>query len=335
MSNTFEGNLITNKESEKKLFGNNVLLDIDLARHGKKSGFNSSRIENVEETSEIAKSKDVSDYDIIAVRTTPVERAVHTALATRNGLMENKNSNRNTVNVRVKNLPTGILSTGGVNIEKIMEETDQTKDINLISPHIRELYKQAVQSTQGSTWEKENAGVELFINLMKSNVASLKHTINDLGSLDDLSEEAKMEIEKFKSTQQKEGGMSIIEVVLRMVKHLQNYTKATNKFKNDTKIFIHEVNHSGFIEPFLIYLLDKEISENPINANGRSALEKIGGGFEPNESIGISIKRKEKGGKVEISFKLRDKVYYLDINDKLHNKITQSEKLLNLIKSYE
>lgn len=335
-SDIFENNLATSKESKEKLFGNNVSLDIDLARHGKKSSFNASRIENVEETSDIAKSKDVSGYGVIAVRTTPVERAAHTALAMKEGFIKNESYNKSKLNVRVRNLPTGILSTGGISIEKIIEETDQTKDINLISPKIRELYKQAVQNTNGSTWEKENAGVDLFINLMKSNVDSLGHVIDDIKSSRGLysSEEAKIEVEEFKNTQQKEGGMSILEVVLRMIKHLQNYIKATNKFKNDTKIFVHEVNHSGFIEPFLIYFLEDKILENPVNEKGKNDLEKIGGGFEPNESVGISIKRKEKDGDVEVFIKLRNKTYHLN-NDQVFKKFLQSEKLLSLIKSHE
>ena len=122
----------------------------------------------------------------------------------------------------------------------------------------------------------------------------------------------------------------MLEVVLRMIKHLNNYIKVTNRLKDGTKGFIHEVNHSGFIEPFLIYLLKENIHEDPVRAEGKSDLEKIGGGFEPNENVRMSIKRLEKDGAVKVQFICRDKTYNLD-----DEKIEQSETLLNLIKSHE
>jgi len=335
MKENFERELNSKKESEKKEFGNDVLLHVDFSRHGKKADFNAPRIKNFKEISKEAEAEDLTDYDVVAIRTTPVERSVHSALAKQEGLQQNKSYNKDTVNVRVRNLPTGVLSTEGVKIEKIMEKTDESKDVNLISPRIRELYKQAVQSTEGATWEKENAGVEVFIKLMKSNIESLKHVIYDFKNSDDLSSEAIQELKEFNKTHKEKNEMSMLEVTLRIMKHFKYYIKATNKFRSDSKIFISEINHSGFIEPFLIYLLNEQILENPIDGDGKSELEKIGGGFEPNESVGITIRRKKKDGDVEITFKLRNRIYNLNINDNASNIFIESERLLNLIKSNE
>lgn len=334
IKNSPESTISHQKFFKEDNFGNNIILDIDLARHGEKGSFNSARIENAEETFEMAKNEDLSDYDIVAIRTTPVERAVHTAQVTREGFLNNKTFRSDTVNIRVRELPTGVHSSEGVNIKKILGESDASKDVNLISQHIREQYKLAVQNKEGSSWKKESAGVELFINLMQSNLKVLERVINDLKS-GVLSEEAKKEIEKFKADQKNEGGMSILEVVLRMAKHLQNYTKVTNKLKSDTKVYIHEVSHSGFIEPFLIYLLNKKIIDNPINPDGKTDLEKLGGGFKPNEKLRINIERQERGGPVKLSFQLRGRTYKMEIDDTNNNKLAQSEELLNLIKLYE
>lgn len=317
-------------EKKERKYGENVALDIDLARHGKKGSFNSSRIENVEETSQIAQDEDLSGYDVVAVRTTPVERAVHTALTMKEGFEINDTLQQGGVNVRARELPTGILSEDGVNIKEIMRESKTTKDVNLISPNIREQYKQAVLGSEGSTWQKENAGVEVFIGIMQSNLKELGRALDDLSQSNNLSEEAMRETERFKVKQKAENGMSMLEVVLRMVKNIGNYTEVTNRLKSGTKAFIHEVNHSGFIEPFLIYLLDEQVRENPIAADGKSDLEKLGGGFEPNESVRISIKREEKDGLVKLHFKFRGKEY--EIDDK---KLMQSKALLDLIKSHE
>lgn len=317
-------------ESKENKYGENVSLDIDLMRHGKKGSFNSSRIENVEETSQIAQNEDLSGYDVVAIRTTPVERAVHTALTMKEGFEGNETVQQGEVNVRARELPTGILSEDGVNIEEIMKESKVTKDVNLISPNIREQYKQAVLGSEGSTWQKENAGVDVFIGIMQSNLKELEHTLDDLSRSKNLSEEAMRDIERFKVKQKAENGMSMLEVVLRMAKSIRNYTEVTNRLKSGTKAFIHEVNHSGFIEPFLIYLLNEQVRENPIVADGKSDLEKLGGGFEPNEGVRISIKREEKDGPVKLHFKFRGKEY--EIDDK---KLTQSNALLDLIKSHE
>lgn len=318
---------------EKNDFGTNVSLDIDLARHGEKDSFNSARIKNVDETVAIAKTQDLTDYDIVAVRTTPIERAVHTAQAIQDGFLSNESLVSDTVNVRVRELPTGVHSVEGTNIERIMSETDMSKDLNLISPRIREQYKLAVEGKEGSSWDKENAGVQLFIDLMESNLESLSHVIKDLSDSKEFTNEARIEIENLKKLQKDEGGMSMLEVVLRMSKHLQNYIEVTNRLRTNTKGYIYEVNHSGFIEPLLVYLLKKQIKENPVNSEGKTDLEKIGGGFKPNETVRISIKRQEKDSAPIIRFELRGKTYELETeNDSI---LLRSEQLLGAIKMYE
>ena len=201
MKNPAENPSLMNTGFKESKHGNNVSLDIDLARHGKKGSFNSSRIENVEETSEIAQAEDLNSYDIVAVRTTPVERAVHTALVMREGFEKNETLKQEAVNVRAKKLPTGILSKDGVSIGKIMEAAETSKDVNLISPSIREKYKQAVLNAEGSTWEKENAGVEVFIDNMQSNLKDLGHVRAELVNSETLSKESMQELQEFKDKQ--------------------------------------------------------------------------------------------------------------------------------------
>jgi hypothetical protein len=314
---------------EKGNFGNNVSLDIDLARHGKKGSFNASRIENFEETKEKAMHQDLRGYDIVAVRTTPLERAVHTGLAMKEGFGQNETLPQDSVNVRVRELPTGILSVDGVEIDEIMKQSDSSKDLNLISPRIREQYKKAVQGKEGSSWDKENAGVQAFIDLMEANVALLRPVVAELTQGKELSDEAKSTLEQFKNEQKEAGGMSMLEVVLRMSKHLGNYTEVTNRLKNDTKGYIHEVNHSGFIEPMLVYLIKDKIEADPLKAESMTTLEKMGGGFEPNEKVNIHITREKKNDTPILTFTLRGKTYHLDAN-----RLSESTKLLDLI-AYE
>ena len=72
--------------------------------------------------------------------------------------------------------------------------------------------------------------MEVFIDNMQSNLKDLGHVRAELVNSETLSKESMQELQEFKDKQIKEGGMSMLEVVLRMIKHLNNYIKVTNCF---------------------------------------------------------------------------------------------------------
>ncbi len=330
MKNPFER--IEQKESGE--FGNNVEIDVELARHGEKGSFNASRIANPEKVVELAKGKDLSGYDVVAVRTTPIERAVHTGMKIEEGFESNDtfvmDDEKKKVNLRVRDLPTGVISKEGVIVKKIMNESSESKDVNLISPQIRQAYKEATEKSASSSLKKENAGVALWIKYLMDDLDYLKKIIDKTDGSKENSDKEESIIKNFKDKQVKEDGISVLEVVLRMTEHFKKYVEASNRLKNDSKVFVYDVNHAGFIEPFLVYLLQDQIEEDPVCSDGSDILEKMGGAFEPNEAVNISIKRKEKNGKVSIKFRLRGKEYDLDVEpDK--NIFTKSGNLLKEI----
>jgi hypothetical protein len=154
-----------------------------------------------------------------------------------------------------------------------------------------------------------------------------------------ISQEALEEISRFKETQDLgresgEGGMSVLEVTLRMVEHfIGHYSEVSNKSKSDSRTLIYEVNHSGFMEPFLVYLLHEQIVADPV-AEGYTALEKLGGAFRPNENFRISLLRERKDGDIALRFMLRGKTYVMDAKS-VSDTLTENEKLLLYIQSYE
>lgn len=319
-------------ESEKgDVWGNNVILDIQLVRHGKKASFNAARIENPDEVKKAASEFDLSSYDYVGVRTTPVERAVDTAQWAREGYKENPTvKNKEAVKVRIKKLSSGILSESGTVIKDILKDTENTKDLNLISPDIREKYKEAVLAAPDSDWEKENAGVNAFIEILESEIRSIPTALHELDSNQDFSEQALQEIEALKTKQLNSGGISILEVALRMGSHLEKYARLTQHLKNESKVFFYEVNHSGFIEPDLVYLLKEQIESNPVNPDGQTILEKIGGAFEPSEGVKISIKREQRDGSAMMIFEIRGKQYTLEVSGQT-DKLTKSKRLLDAV----
>jgi hypothetical protein len=206
----------------------------------------------------------------------------------------------------------------------------------MLSPKIREGYAKAVQESEGSTLGQENAGVEYFVSLMDTDLAALTHTRQELKIGEVLSQDALQEITRFKETQDlgREGGMSVLEVVLRMVGHfIKHYSEVSNRSKSDSRTLIYEVNHSGFMEPFLLYLLKEDILADPI-ATGSTALEQLGGAFRPNEGFRISLLREKKDGDVTLNFIIRGKVYSIDPKS-LQTMLAGNDRLLSCIQSYE
>ncbi|HEY4494962.1 MAG TPA: histidine phosphatase family protein [Patescibacteria group bacterium] len=320
-------------ESQEKKRGHNIVLDLYLARHGKKSSFNAARIDNPEEVQEMAKTMDIEGYDYVGVRTTPIERAVDTAHHIKEGFEDNSFmdvSKKSDIKVRVRNLSSGILSKDGTIVENILKEGESSKDINLISPAIREHYKQAVLAASDSNWDKENAGVNAFIEIMESEMKELDITLQELERGEEFSEEAEKEINAFKNRQFEADGISMLEVALRMSKHFNKYIESTKRFDDNSKILLYEVNHAGFIEPELAYLLREQINQDPVNPDGNNILEKLGGAFQPSEAVKISIKREDDEAPAEVAFDLRGKSYSLTIDGKT-DIFNKSERLLKAI----
>ncbi|HRY82473.1 MAG TPA: hypothetical protein P5232_02110 [Candidatus Moranbacteria bacterium] len=264
---------------------------IEMARHGKKNGFNSSRISNSEEIAEMAENIDLSGFQSVEIHTTPVERAVHTAQSIQSGF---KKQGADT-EIKIQEMASGILSSAGTSIEAIMAKSESSKDLNLISPEIREEYKLAVENHIASSWSKEDAGVGAWIKIMKKEIEFLK----------------KNGAEKFKSDQLKKNGISVLEVVLRICSYLINI--------NGENKFVYSINHAGFIEPLLVYLLAEQITENPVR-DGLDVFQKMGGAFEPSESVKIIL----KGEKV--IFHLRGKIYEIN-REKLEKEAKKLESI--------
>jgi hypothetical protein len=322
--------LLISPESQESKWGNDVTLDIHLARHGKKASFNAARIDNPDEVQQEANQLDLSDYDYVGVRTTPVERAVDTAQWVREGYENNptvEQPNGRDIKLRVRQLSSGILSEGGTNIEEILKDAEASKDVNLISPDIRERYKEAVLAAPDSDWDKENAGANAFVQMMQTDMAELPTAFKELESGQEFSEQARQEIAAFKQKQLDVGGISMLEVALRMGSHLEKYVRLTKHLNNDSKVFLYEVNHSGFIEPDLAYLLRDQIESDPVSPDGQSTLEKMGGAFQPSEDVKISIKREGREQPVQVLFGLRGKQYSLVVDGR-SDILTRSRKLV-------
>ncbi|MCU0680162.1 MAG: hypothetical protein MUF50_02545 [Planctomycetes bacterium] len=313
-----------------------VVLDINLSRHGKKASFNATNIEDSEKIANLAKIEDLQDYDLVAVRTTPVERAVRTGLKYQEGFSENKTyAQEAKVNIRINEDISPIKSKGGKNIKEITKETEESKDINLLTEDFRKKYREAIEQDEFSSFDKENAGVLAWTEQMFEEMISLKQTFQDLSESKNLSELAKEEIKEFREKQLQSGGISILENSLKMTEQLNHYIKASDRYTKSSKILIQEINHAGFIEPFLIYLLKDDLEKKPINSEGKDIVEKIGGAFEPNETVKISIKRKKDSKKelnqLAIVIQLRNQEYVLHINEVENNIFKVSEKLLKEI----
>jgi hypothetical protein len=320
-----------NKDPNPERFGRDVHLFIELARHGKKDSHNAMRITNAAETAEIASNKDLSRYDLVAIRTTPVERAVDTALYVQGGYEGNETVEHDTVNVRVRESQAPILSAGKTNIGEIMKDTDVSKDVSYISPKLRQEYKEATEKAVDSSFDVETAGVEVFLANMRSDMDVLGGVISDLENGRELSNESLLELETFVRNQKLEGGKSILELVLRMNRQLEHYINVTSRLKSKSNTFIHEVSHSGIIEPFIAYLIGKQIEENPVDESGHNIISLMGGAFKPNESMGISINRDDKESSVEIIIELRGKSFPVTYDPDANNTITLGLKLLDLI----
>ncbi|MDP1619879.1 MAG: hypothetical protein Q8L11_01655 [Candidatus Moranbacteria bacterium] len=282
-------------------------VSVVLARHGKKGAFNSNRIANPEEVRGMASKFDLSGYDMIGVRSTPIERAVHTAVCVCEGLAEAGFH----ATVEVCELTSGVLSTAGTDADAILQNSTASKDLNLISQEIREVYKNAVESCDGSSWSKEDAGVNAWVLLLAEEVKAL----GCLGS------------EEFKAEQLRRNGISMLECVLRMAKHMLGYIELASSGKSS---WFYEVNHAGFIEPWLVYFLATQIDAMPV-ATGHNTFFQMGGAFEPSEAVTLSFSSEG------IAVELRGKRYAIAVSVlqqavRLLDEIAISEQILALRK---
>ncbi len=313
---------------EKKDVGNNVRLEIEFGRHGTKDDFNAREIIDAEKVTAIARSRDISKYNLVSVRSTPVPRAVDTLRAIEEGYADNPTLSAQKVTARIQTRPTGVLNSGGTHRVSISAEASE--DINIMSPHLRELYKNAVNDDPESTWKKEDAGVQVMIRNLSDKLGMINRTRQEIAQSRPLSDESRKELQEFKALRAEEGGISILEVSLRFTEHLASYLDATGRLQSNTSALIDEVNHAGFIEPFLLYLFGDLLLGSPVRPDGVTDLDKIGGAFEPNEKVTLIIERKQRGELPSLILKLRDRIYTIPPED-LAQRIIESKKLSALL----
>lgn len=94
------------------------------------------------------------------------------------------------------------------------------------------------------------------------------------------------------------------EVATRLANLVEKYVRMVSKLKNGSSVDFVHVSHSGTIEPFLQQVIGNEIEQNPINPEGKTFLEKMGGMINFLEEFEVDIKTNENDDvAVELTFR--------------------------------
>lgn len=232
------------------------------------------------------------------------------------------------INVRARNLPTMIFSKANTEIKKIMG-TEEDLNFSIMAKGVEDHYLNAAAAAENPK-AREEAMTKSMLNSLEEDKREIAVAIRDLETGNSFSPEAEEEMRIFREKYEKEEGVSMLEIILRAAKYYKNHIDLAGRLDNGSKVFLKEENHSGIIEPLLIHLLGDQIEVNPVNPEGKTTLEKLGGTLEPSERVKISIQRISNAEPVIIEFGFRGKRYSLEINGK-DDILTKSVKLLEKI----
>jgi len=116
---------------------------------------------------------------------------------------------------------------------------------------------------------------------------------------------------------------SIYEIGSRIAKSIKKHIKLLERMQDDD-LNIDLVSHGGLLEPALYTLIGDQVEDDPINPEGKSFLEKMGGKLTHTEGFHIDIEQNGKDISVKIS--LRGHEYSIPV-EKIYSIIQKAEEI--------
>lgn len=104
--------------------------------------------------------------------------------------------------------------------------------------------------------------------------------------------------------------ISPYEIASRFAKHVLTHTKMTEKYYSGSKVDMINASHGSIMEPFVAFALSDQIEKDPVNPEGKTLVEKMGGAFATAEAFEVDTMIDEQGEKT-LKVKLRGKEYDL------------------------
>lgn len=117
----------------------------------------------------------------------------------------------------------------------------------------------------------------------------------------------------FESARPDEETLSPQELASKLAKRLLLEAKIAKRLKADSEVdFIH-ITGSTYLFPLLKEIAEKEISDDPVNAEGNNFVEKLGGELSFGEGIIIEETTDHSGNLSPLRISFRGKEYFIDL----------------------
>ncbi len=104
------------------------------------------------------------------------------------------------------------------------------------------------------------------------------------------------------------------EMASRVAEVLLLQIRTIGRLKSGSKVNLADASHSPTLDVFIAEFLKEQIEEDPINPQGESLVEKMGGTFKMAEGFEVHVKTDEQG-KLSADLSFRGKKYNVDVDE--------------------
>ncbi len=120
------------------------------------------------------------------------------------------------------------------------------------------------------------------------------------------------------------GTMSPYEMACRIAKSVSEHSRMAERLYKGSRENLFNGSHSPIVEVFLATALKEDIEKDPVNPEGKTLMEKMGGQFKTAEQFEVDTVIDDKGEKT-LKVKFRDKEYDLS-EEKLEKMVSYLDK---------
>jgi len=104
------------------------------------------------------------------------------------------------------------------------------------------------------------------------------------------------------------------EMASRVGKVLYNQIRMIGRLKSGSKVNLADASHTPTLDVFIASFLKDKIEQDPINPEGQTLVEKMGGAFVTAEGFDIKVNTDDEG-KLSAKIIFREKEYEIDMNE--------------------